>query len=75
MMLNAIVQKIIKGVVAKYGLTRLFDVFASRASCTGLQLLLYSVEETLIQRLSTSEMEICAGKSTNCTLHVGSYVL
>jgi hypothetical protein len=69
-MLSAIKQRIIKEVVAKYGLTRLFDVFASRACCIGLQLLLHSVEKTLMQRRSTSEMEIFAGKSINFTLHM-----
>lgn len=74
MMLNAIVQSIIKGVVAKYGSTRLFDVFASRACCTGFQLLLYSMKDSIRQWCSRSEMEIVAGTSTNFTLHVGSYV-
>lgn len=69
-MLNAIVQSIIKEAVAKYGLARWLDVVAGRACCNDLQLLLYSVEETLIQRRSTSEMEIVAGKSTNRTLHI-----
>jgi hypothetical protein len=73
-MLNAIKKRIIKGVVAKYGLTRLFDVFASWACCIGFQPLLYSVKNSIRQRCSRSEMEIVAGKSTNSTLHVGSYV-
>jgi hypothetical protein len=70
MMLNAIKQRITKGVVAKYGLTRLFDVFASRECCIGVQLVLYSMKHSIRQRCSSSEMGIVAGKSPNCTLHV-----
>lgn len=63
-------QRIIKEVVAKYGSTRLFDVLPAGRVVSASRLLLYSAEETLIQRSSTSEMEIVAGKSTNFTLPI-----